>query len=90
MRGTEKQIAWAEKIRSAAKEAFKKDRGFIGDSPIAIFQRKAAERFFSQDRASYWIDNRNSIINPSCDFTNWLLAQADLMAEYRAIKNNAA
>ncbi|MDI5862130.1 hypothetical protein, partial [Shewanella xiamenensis] len=59
--GTEKQIAWAETIRSTAVNQLKMLKGMIDTSdpeshnPLGIIDNE-----IQQNDSGYWIDNRNS------------------------------
>ena len=57
MKGTEKQIKWAEAIKATMKQDFDAIRTQFEGNAIAI---KAIDFVQGLDWATYWIDNRNS------------------------------
>ena len=73
LRGSKKQIAWAEDIRNEKMEDWKKEQENLKDAENKKYVAEltaAAERIFSVENASNWIDMRNhSIIS---------LARADM------------
>lgn len=73
LRGSKKQIAWAEKIRAEKMEDWKKEQDDLKDAEnkkYVVELTAAAKRIFSVENASNWIDMRNhSIIS---------LARADM------------
>ena len=65
LKGSEKQIAWAEKIRDEKMEDWKKEQEDLKDAENKKYADEltaAAERIFSVENASNWIDMRNASI----------------------------
>ncbi len=65
LKGTPKQVAWAEKIRDEKMEEWKKEQEDLKDAENKKYADEltaAAERIFSVESASNWIDMRNASI----------------------------
>ena len=65
LKGSEKQVAWAEKIRNEKMEDWKKEQENLKDAENKKYVAEltaAAERIFSVENASNWIDIRNASI----------------------------
>ncbi len=65
LKGTPKQVAWAEKIRDEKMEDWKKEQEDLKDAENQKYADEltaAAERIFSIENASNWIDMRNASI----------------------------
>jgi hypothetical protein len=64
MKGTEKQVAWAEKIKAKHIADLEKGLKVYKESRhlrLAAFLEKVEEEVLHQDNASWWIENRGSI-----------------------------
>ena len=65
LKGTPKQVAWAEKIRDEKMKDWKKEQEDLKDAENKKYVAEltaAAERIFSVENASNWIDMRNASI----------------------------
>ena len=65
LKGSKKQVAWAEKIRNEKMEDWKKEQENLKDAENKKYVAEltaAAERIFSVENASNWIDMRNASI----------------------------
>jgi len=71
MKGSEKQIKWAEEIKATMQQDFDTIRTQFEGNALAI---KAIDYVQSLDHATFWIDNRNS--NPMTMLTE--IAQGNL------------
>jgi hypothetical protein len=61
LKGSEKQVAWANKIRKEKIEEFEKEKPAIrkgaGDD-FAEFLNEFADKYYKNNSASWWIDHR--------------------------------
>ena len=65
LKGSEKQIAWAEKIRDEKMKEWKREQESLKDAENKGYVTEltaAAKRIFSVENASNWIDMRNASI----------------------------
>ncbi len=65
LKGSKKQVAWAEKIRDEKMEDWKKEQENLKDAENKKYVAEltaAAERIFTVENASNWIDMRNASI----------------------------
>jgi len=65
LKGSKKQVAWAEKIRDEKMKDWKKEQEDLKDAENKKYVAEltaAAERIFSVENASNWIDMRNASI----------------------------
>ena len=79
MKGTEKQIKWAEKIMAQkiaearqCYEAYKDQATISPDKVMAIFEKAASRLTDTHDNAAWWIDHRN-------DGTEAILGEIDAL-----------
>ena len=73
LQGTEKQVAWADKIRTAF---FALPEGLMKDAGPRV-ERIIRNRLATEPSAKWWIDNRdNALLNPL-----WLMGRACVMLE---------
>jgi len=83
LRGTEKQVLWAERIRNAAMRSFET----IGITPQTSYRLRDASQeeidlavnaVMAKEKASWWIDNREAF---SSSATIWFFAIVDVLVE---------
>jgi hypothetical protein len=66
LKGTEKQVQWAECIRAEAVVNMERHEPILSERDKAKF-RKALDIIYSKDSAAWWIDNRDWVNSPYMD-----------------------